>query len=308
MKVHYDLDNWGVISPVITIGTFDGVHLGHRKILLALKEESLRKGGEPVVFTFMPHPRMVLGHVVPGFHLINTLEEKIALMEEISIAHLVVYPFTPELAAMEACMFVERILVERCRIKTLVVGYNHHFGRNRAGGFEQVSECAARHGFSIVRVEAETLNGGKISSTEIRKALGNNDLERANSLLGAPYILMAKVGRGNGIGRKLGYPTANLVYDAANKLIPGDGVYAVKVSMDGRHFDGMMNIGFRPTFQEKEPGRTVEVHMFGLEEDIYGKILRVSIHKKIREEKRFENMEQLRLQLVNDHKDALRIL
>ncbi len=308
VKVHYDLEHWQVKDPVITIGTYDGLHLGHRRIIEVLRETAGRTGGESVVFTFWPHPRIVLGKTDSQFRLINTLEEKIWLLKKLGIDHLVIYPFTPDFASLTACRFVEEILVARCAIRQLVIGYNHHFGRDREGGYDVIRRCASENGFEVQRIDAATVSGEKLSSTEIRKALLAGDILKANLLLGEPFPIHGLVDRGNGLGREMGFPTANIRIPDERKMIPLDGVYAVHVELGSRQLNGMMNIGFRPTLHEISHGRTVEVHIFDFNEDLYGKSIRLSVLKRIREEKKFDGINALREQLTLDRQEVLRFL
>ncbi|MGC9469963.1 MAG: riboflavin biosynthesis protein RibF [Bacteroidales bacterium] len=308
MKIHHDFEQWKVKNPVITVGTFDGVHIGHRSILNEMRRSAEQLVGETVVFTFWPHPRIVLGKTDHAFRLLNTLEEKIYLFEKAGVDHLLVYPFTPEFSGLPAEAFVEEYLVRKCGVRMLVMGYNHHLGRNREGGFELIRQAADRFGFKTKRVEAETVSGMKVSSTSIREFLQKGDLEQANRMLGEPYPICGTVDKGNGVGTGMGFPTANIRITDERKLIPPDGVYAVQVFLGGKKRYGMMNIGFRPTLHEISYGRTIEVHIFGLDKDIYGEKIVVSLFKRIRTEKKFDGMEALREQLFHDKREIMRYL
>ena len=308
MKVHYDLNQFSAKNPVATIGVFDGVHKGHTKLLSRLKEKAKGHNGESVVITLWPHPRLFLGKDLDNLRLINTLDEKKILMEQSNIDHLVVLPFNRELSQLSACEFTEQILIDKLHIQSLLIGYDHHFGRERKGGYNDLKSCSLQYNFELERIDAEVVNGVKISSTKIREILLKGDIHIANEYLGYQYFIKGYVVGGNRIGQKIGFPTANVEVQEPYKLIPLDGVYAVIVNIEGKTQKGMLNIGYRPTFDKYGSRKSVEVHLFNFEEDIYHKEIYIHFVKRIREEKKFEGVEELVNQLEKDKKAAKHIL
>ena len=308
MKIHYDLNNFKAVNPVLTIGTFDGVHLGHRKVISRLKEYATKYNGESVVFTFYPHPRLVTSPDETNLRLLTSKEEKIQLFSELGIDHLIIYHFTKEFASLSYSEFVKNILVDKINTHCLVVGYDHKFGKNREGGYEYLKECANRHDFKIEKLEALLIDDLQVSSTKIRKALQNGNLKKANQYLGYQYSLHGKVVGGKKIGREIGFPTANTESSDQHKLIPGYGVYAVKTEINNSSFKGMLNIGSRPTFNNNADNRSIEVNIFDFEGEIYNKEIRVIFVDKIREERKFENAQALVEQLKKDKITAQKIL
>lgn len=308
MKVYYNINNFNAKNPVVAIGTFDGVHLGHRKIIERLKEIAKEKGGETVILTFKPHPRLVLSPNEKNLRLITTLEEKITLFEEIGIEHLVVYPFTKGFASLSYADFVKKILVDKLYTSSLVIGYDHRFGKDRQGGFKYLNECAEKYGFSIEKQEAFEIENKSISSTKIRDALQDGNILYANKFLGYTFSLNGSVIDGDQVGRKIGFPTANIKSSDVHKIIPGCGVYAVRASIEDRIYDGMLNIGTRPTFNENADKRSIEVHLFDFNENIYNKDITLYFFQKIRDEKKFKSPDQLIIQLKRDKKTVQEIL
>lgn len=300
MQVHHNLQHFQVNRPVVTIGVFDGVHKGHRKILTELHQKARELKGNSVVITLWPHPRIVLKKDPDKLKLLNSLEEKIALLENTGIDHLIVLPFTKAFANLNSCEFIEQYLVNKINVYHLVVGFNHQFGKDRDGGFENLKSCAATYDFSIERMSAERDNENNISSTLIREYLQTDKLEEANRLLGFPYPISGKVIEGNKIGRTIGFPTANIEPTDPYKLIPCDGVYAVEVYVGSQSYKGMLNIGTRPTLNQSQPKRLVEVHIIDFDKGIYDEVIRVSFLKKIRNEKKFNNLMELAGQLERD--------
>ncbi|MBN2773045.1 MAG: bifunctional riboflavin kinase/FAD synthetase, partial [Prolixibacteraceae bacterium] len=258
--------------------------------------------GETVLFTFSPHPRFVVSPNEKNLRLITTLEEKKELLSLIGIDHLVVYPFTKEFSKMPYSDFVKNILVDKLNTRFLVVGYDHRFGKNREGGFEFLSTCAEKYNFKIKKLDAFILNDIKISSSRIREALDAGNIEKANAYLGYNFTLHGKVVEGKKLGRKIGFPTANIESSDVNKIIPGYGVYAVRIRINGETFNGMLNIGTRPTFNQNADNRSIEVNIFDFEQNIYGKSLILEFVKRIREERHFKSPEELIEQL---HKDKI---
>jgi riboflavin kinase/FMN adenylyltransferase len=308
MKIHHSLENFDARSPVVTIGTFDGLHKGHQLILNKLKKIAARLNGESVVFTFYPHPRIVTAPDESSLRLLTTKEEKIELFRKQGIDHLVIYPFDREFAALSYSEFVKKILVDRMRTECLVVGYDHKFGKNREGGFEYLKKCALKYNFRIERMDALSAEGENISSTLIRAALQNGDIKKANQYFGHQFSLHGTVVEGKQLGRKMGFPTANIEASDKYKIIPGYGVYAVTVEVDGRKFKGMLNIGTRPTFNKNADNRSIEVNIFDFSENIYQRKITINFVAKIRDEKKFPGIESLVEQLKKDRKKALQLL
>lgn len=310
MQVHRDISQLPPFrKAVVTIGTFDGVHLGHQQIIRQLKAEAASIGGETVIITFYPHPRVVIRGSDKGkILLLNTLAEKIALLEAQGIDHLVVVPFTESFAAMVAEAYVEEFLVKYFHPSVLIIGYDHRFGRNRAGNYTLLEALAPQFGFRVHEIPEHVLHTVTISSTRIRQALVAGQLEEANENLGYAYQLSGTVVEGNKRGRTIGFPTANLDPEDPGKLIPADGVYAVTVTIRGRQgsYKGMMNIGYRPTVDGKT--RTIEVNIFHFSEMIYGEVLTVTVCKHLRTEQKFASLDALKAQLAADQILAMAVL
>jgi len=305
VKIHRDLNSFQAKNPVLTIGTFDGVHLGHRKIITRLQEIARGMNGESVIFTFDPHPRKVVAPNESSLRILTTLDEKIELFEQSGIDHLIIYPFTPEFAQLSYEQFVEEILVGQIHTKYLVVGYDHKFGKNRQGDFEFLKNCAARLDFQIEKLDVLLMNDSHVSSTKIRESLQKGDIETANAFLGYPFTLHGTVVRGQQLGRKIQFPTANVEASDPDKIIPGFGVYAVKVKVQYQWYHGMLNIGNRPTVNSNADHRSVEVHIFDFDADIYDLPIEVMFFKKLREEQKFPSIEILKEQLAKDRMDIL---
>lgn len=294
-----------VANAVVTIGTFDGVHVGHQKIIARLKEIASRQQGEVVVLTFFPHPRMVL-FPDSDIKLINTIAEKQLLLERFGADHLIIHPFTKEFSRYSAIEFVRDILVNRIGTKTLVIGYDHHFGRNREGSLEELKELAPLYNFEVEEIPEQDIDDVAVSSTKIRKALMEGDISTANKYLGYNYMLSGNVVSGDKIGRSLGFPTANLRIEDKLKLIPADGVYAVHIIINETKWNGMLYIGNRPTMQGKT--KNIEVNIFDFDKDIYNESITVELLEKIRPDQTFLNMEELGKQLIEDREQAINIL
>lgn len=301
MKVYTDIDQFDPIKKAfVTTGTFDGVHLGHRVILKKIIEEAKKEGGESVLLTFYPHPRMVLFPEDTNLKLLTTQPEKIKLLEEIGLDHLIIQKFTPEFSRIRAYNYVRDILVGKIGVHKLIIGYDHQFGRNREGSIEQLREFTPLFNFKIEEIPAQDIDEVKISSTKIRKALIEGDIQTADLYLGYSYCLSGEVIHGNQLGRKLGFKTANIHLSNKHKLIPGDGVYAVHVVLNEKLYQGMMNIGRRPSIENPDAGISLEVHIFDFNEDIYNKVITVKFLKRMRDEKKFDSMEDLSAQLFQD--------
>ena len=273
MKIHRDLNDFYAHNPVLTVGTFDGVHLGHRKIIARLHDLAKAINGESVIFTFDPHPRKIVAPAETNLRLLTTLDEKIELFEQSGIDHLIVYPFTPEFAQLTYEQFVEQILVGQIHTKSLVVGYDHKFGRGRQGDFEFLKECADRHEFQIEKLDVLLVNESNVSSTKIREAIQIGDFATANAFLGYSFVLHGTVVEGQKLGRQIQFPTANIEASDPDKIIPGYGVYAVQSKVQNKTYHGMLNIGSRPTVNRNADHRSIEVHLFDFDSDIYGEHL-----------------------------------
>lgn len=307
MQVYYDIVDFQPLqNAIVTSGTFDGVHLGHQKILNRLREAGEIHGGETVVLTFWPHPRMVVSKDSQNLKLLSTLAEKIELLRQNGVQHLVVIPFTREFSELSSEEFIQQIVVERIGTKRLVIGYDHHFGRNREGSFEYLQQNAPRYGFEIEEIPRQEIDHLTVSSTKIRQSLMEGETHVANELLGRNYSFSGLVVKGRQLGRTIGYPTANVQISEAYKLIPADGIYAVRVKVREQLFKGVMSIGFRPTVNGV--GRTQEVYIFDFKEDIYGEKITVELVKYIRPELKFDGLDALKKAIDQDCADALEAL
>lgn len=305
MKIHRDLNDFYAQNPVLTVGTFDGVHLGHRKIIARLIDLAKAINGESVIFTFDPHPRKIVAPAESNLRLLTTLDEKIELFEQSGIDHLIVYPFTPEFAQLTYEQFVEQILVGQIHTKSLVVGYDHKFGKGRQGDFEFLKECADRHEFQIEKLDVLLVNESNVSSTKIREAIQIGDFDTANAFLGYSFVLHGTVVEGQKLGRQIQFPTANIEASDPDKIIPGYGVYAVQAKVQNKTYRGMLNIGSRPTVNRNADHRSIEVHLFDFDSDIYGKHLELIFFRKLREEQKFESLDALKEQLARDKADTI---
>ena len=306
MKVTYGLNNFKTIScAVATTGTFDGVHLGHRKILNQLVAKAKKVGGESVLLTFSPHPRIVLQPDVE-LELLSSENEKISLLEKTGIDHLIIHPFTREFSRTQSLDFVREFLVNKIGVKHLVIGYDHHFGRNREGSFDHLKEFGPIYGFEVEEIAAFDIDQVNVSSTKIRNALAEGNVELANMYLGTPYSIGGKVIKGNQIGRTIGFPTANIECDFMQKLLPADGVYAGKLHVNGHTYNAMANLGSRPTIGSKQ--RKLEVHCIGTDIHLYESEVRFELYKFLRGIEEFANLDALKKQLEADKKEANLIL
>lgn len=307
MKIYHNLDDFSPLpNAVVTSGTFDGVHLGHQKILDRLKEVASKHSGETVVITFWPHPRLVLNPTDTKLKLLNTFEERIELIKEQGIQHLLRIPFTKEFSNISSADFIQKILVGKIGTRKLVIGYDHHFGKNREGSFEQLRLNGPRFGFDVEEIPRQEIENIGISSTKIRTALEAGDVAGASTLLGRPYSITGRVVQGEKLGRMLGFPTANLDLDSHYKLIPAEGIYAVMVLHEGQTYKGMLYIGQRPTVGGVH--QTIEVNIFDFDKDIYGETLTVQFISNIRQDIKFNDLEALKKQLALDKQAALGML
>lgn len=284
-------------ATIITIGTFDGVHIGHQKILKDIVSIGKASGLRSTVLTLFPHPRMVL-QKDDSIKLLNTIDERIDIIKSLGIDHVEVKEFTKEFSSMTARDYVTKILINELHVKEVVIGYDHHFGKNREGNINDLIAFGQEFGFSVKEIKAQQIADVSVSSTKIRKALLNGDVETANLYLGYHYNIKGDVIKGDKIGRTINYPTANLNINASYKLIPKDGVYVVNAMIDGVLVYGMMNIGFNPTIPGKQ--RSIEVHFFDFNNELYGRSLRVSFLTRLRGELKFDSIEDLKAQLKSD--------
>lgn len=307
MRIYHNLDDFSPVrNAVVTSGTFDGVHVGHQKILSRLTEVAKKNSGETVVITFWPHPRLVLYPNDTDLKLLNTFEEKAELIKEQGIQHLLRIPFTKEFSQQSSEEFITNILVDKIGTKKLVIGYDHHFGKNREGSFEQLKLNGPKYGFEVEEISRQDVDHVVVSSTKIRRALETADLETATHLLGRPYGITGRVVKGDKIGRLMGFPTANLEIDSKHKLVPADGIYAITVQHEHTVFGGMLYIGYRPTIDGAK--KSIEVNIFDFDKDIYGESLSIKFHQLIRGDSKFNDLEELKEQLKKDKDQALSIL
>lgn len=305
MKVFKGFDSLEEIpNPVLTIGTFDGVHLGHQKIITQLNEEAEKIGGESVLFTFYPHPRMVLYPNDHGLSLIQTQVEKIDKLRRMGLQNVIIHPFSKEFSRLSAIEFVRDYLVNRLNVKKLVIGYDHQFGKNREGSLQFLKDVSDTYGFSVTEIAAQEIDEVNISSTKIRKAIESGEMELAATYLGEPFEFFGKVIHGQAIGRDLGYPTANIDIESEIKLIPKSGVYAANVLLpDGSVKEGMMNIGVRPSVGLTTNTTCIEVHILDFEGDIYGEHVTVQLLSRFRSEMKFDSLFELKEQINKDEEN-----
>jgi riboflavin kinase/FMN adenylyltransferase len=307
MKVHYAIEQLPVFTnAVITIGTFDGVHCGHRQIINTLREAAAKAGGESVIITFHPHPRKVVASAVTGVRLINTLPERIELIEKMGIDHLVVVPFTAYFANQAAEEYISDFLVAKFHPHTIIIGYDHRFGKERSGNYKLMEAKAPVYNYRLMEIPVHLLDTIKVSSSNIREAILHGHIEEANKLLGYTFFFEGEVIHGDKIGRTIGYPTANLKSTDEEKIVLGDGIYAVYVEAGGEKYKAMMSIGFRPTVNGKK--RVVEVNLFDFDQNIYGQVIRVYVVKYLRSEVKFDGLEALKQALDKDKENSLACL
>lgn len=307
MKIYHTIDDFSKLqNAIVTSGTFDGVHLGHQRILQRLSEVAEKYQGETVVITFWPHPRLVLYPNDDTLKVLNTFEEKAELLKGHGVKHLLRIPFTKEFAQLSSQEFIEQVLVRKIGTTKLVIGYDHRFGKNREGSFEQLKINGPRYGFDVEEIPRHEVDHVGVSSTKIRKALIEGDIETATHFLGRPYAISGRVIKGEKLGRILGFPTANIDVDAHYKLIPAEGIYGVKVVYAENPYDGMLYIGNRPTVGGSK--RSIEVNIFDFEREIYGENLTVKLVAAIRKDEHFADLETLKAQLQLDKESAIKIL
>lgn len=306
MKVYKDISSLPVFkNAVVTTGSFDGVHKGHRLIIDQLLKEAAETGGTAVIITFYPHPKQVVGAHAEPIRILNTPEEKYELLAANGIENIVVVPFDAAFANLTADEYIDSFLVRYFHPAMVVVGYDHRFGKNREGNFNLLKEAGKKNGFEVKEIPEHVIKDITISSTRIREAVSTGDFRTATEYLGYDYFFSGKVIEGNKLGRTIGYPTANLEIDDEHKLVPANGVYAVDVMLDNRKLKGMMNIGIRPTIGGTK--RVIEVNIFDFDEDIYGKTMRVTLKHSLRSEVKFAGLDELKAQLAKDKEDAIRL-
>ena len=307
MKVFTTIPNYPFENKsIVTIGTFDGVHLGHRVILKRMKEIANKTKGKSVLLTFSPHPRHVLHKDNQDMKLITTLQEKQDLINQAGLDNLVIHEFTKKFSRIKPVNFVRDILVEQLNVHTLVIGYDHHFGRNREGSIQELTTLADLYDFNIEKIDPQYFEDVTVSSSKIRKLIEKGEMVKAKQYLGYEFMLNGKVIKGNSLGKTINFPTANIVVENKWKILPADGVYAVKIVLEAKEYKGMMNIGQKPTVDGN--GISLEVNIFDFNQDIYGKGIEIRFVKRIRDERKFENLLGLKKQLLIDRNKARKIL
>lgn len=308
MKIYTSINQIPKINkPIVTIGTFDGVHQGHRQIINRLNKIKREIGGETFIFTFDPHPRQVLFPNQTDLKLLTLTPEKLNLLEQAGIDHVLVYPFTKEFSQQSAHSYIKDILVDAIGVKQLIIGYDHHFGNNREGNINTLKNYAPQYNFSVEEIPAHEIDSINVSSSKIRKALEEGDIENANAFLGYNYFLSGEVVHGKKLGRTIGYPTANIFIENQAKLIPKIGVYAATATVNGAQYKGMMSIGYNPT-TDSDNKIKVELHIFNFDADIYGCNLTLQIKARLRNEEKFSSLDELKKQLHADKEHALSVL
>ena len=306
MKIKTAADYKQIKSSVITIGTFDGVHVGHQQIIHRLVDTARKNDLQALVLTFFPHPRMVIQNDA-NIKLINTIDEKAKQLEQLGVDHLVVKEFTKSFSRLTALEYVRDILVNKLKVKHIIVGYDHHFGRNRTANINELKEFGAFYNFEVTEIEPQEVDDVAVSSTKIRSAILEGNIPTANKFLGYNFMLTGTVIKGKGLGKTLDFPTANIQIEAAYKLIPKHGVYVVKSQIKGVEVFGMMNIGKNPTVSEGNQTK-IEVHFFDFSANLYGAVLKIELLDHLRSEIKFPNIEALKLQLEKDKADATNAL
>jgi riboflavin kinase/FMN adenylyltransferase len=307
MKIYSNIGDFTRINnAVVTIGSFDGVHMGHQKILTRVYQSAQDIGGETVILSFFPHPRMILHPEDINIKMITTLDERSELLKKHHIDHLIITPFTRDFSNLSPEEYIKEILVDQIGIKRIVIGYDHRFGKNREGSIKDLQRLGPVYGFEVEEISEQDINDVAVSSTKIRNAVLNGDVKTAHEFLGYPFRISGKVVKGDQLGRKLGYPTANLLVEESYKLIPSDGIYAVTVLINGKEYQGMCYIGSRPTINGVR--RNIEVNIFNFEEDIYWKSICVNFLYFIRTDASYNSLEELRKQIEKDKESVLGLL
>ena len=306
MEVHHNIDNLPTFhNAVITIGTFDGVHKGHQQIIDALKQEKSRVHGESIIITFDPHPRKIV-QPDTSLQLINTLDEKINLLKQKGLNNLVIVPFSIAFADLSAEAYIEHFLIRHFHPTTIIIGYDHHFGKERKGNYALLEKERYKWHYNLLEIPKHVLHEIDISSTKIRQAILKSEVEKANQLLGYHFEFEGKVIKGDQLGRTLGFPTANLIYTDPDKIHLGEGVYAVTIKIKDTHYKGMLSIGKRPTLNDTQ--ERVEVNIFEFDHDVYDQFLTIAVHHFIRPQFKYENLQLLTEQIRKDKISALELL
>lgn len=308
MKVHYNQLSEPINQPVVTVGFFDGVHLGHQALLNQLNCRAREIGGQSVVITLWPHPKVILGQPGSEFHFLTSLDEKLCLLEKAGVDHTLVINFDKNFASLSAKEFIHQVLVENIKTHYLIMGFDNYFGRDRQGDFNVISSIAADYDFKAEKFKELADETGKISSSAIRHALANGKIEKANAMLGGCYFMQGVIAKGKQLGRTIGFPTANLELLEPNKLVPLEGVYAITFKVDNQVYKGMLNIGYRPTLGETKPLRTIEANLFDFDGDLYDKKVMLNFVARIRAEQKFNGLDALKEQIRLDKIEAQRIL
>ena len=306
MKIYRSIEDYDEDKrSVVTIGTFDGIHLGHQKILSRLIKSSKNKDLNSVVLTFFPHPRIILNKY-NEVKMIDTLDEKIIHLNEIGIDSLVIHPFDKNFSLLSANQFIKDFLVDKLKIKHIIIGYDHRFGKGREASVTDLKNYADNYDFTVEEIKAQEIEKITVSSTKIRNSINQGDIKTTEKYLGRHFNLTGKVVKGDGLGKKINYPTANIFIEETYKIIPKDGVYLVETIIEDKLFNGMMNIGHRPTIGTNV--KSIEVHLFNFNQDIYGHVISIKMISKIRDEKKFSSIQALKEQLVKDENYCLKLI
>jgi riboflavin kinase/FMN adenylyltransferase len=306
MKIYRSIEDYNEVKrSVVTIGTFDGIHLGHKKILSRLIKSSKNKDLNSVVLTFFPHPRIILNKY-NEVKMIDTLDEKIIHLNEIGIDSLIIHPFDKNFSLLSANQFIKDFLVDKLKIKHIIIGYDHRFGKGREASVTDLKNYANDYDFTVEEIKAQEIEKITVSSTKIRNSINQGDIKTTEKYLGRYFNLTGKVVKGDGLGKKINYPTANIFIEETYKIIPKDGVYLVETIIKDKLFKGMMNIGHRPTIGTNV--KSIEVHLFNFNEDIYGQVISIKMISKIRDEKKFSSIQALKEQLVKDENYCLKLI
>ncbi len=305
MKIVTHIENYQEQTPsILTIGTFDGVHVGHQKIIADLVHQANKKKHLAVVLTFFPHPRMVLQKDI-DIKLIDTVEEKQEILASLGVDVLVIHPFSKKFSRLTSLEFIRDLLVNTFKISKVIIGYDHRFGRNREASIKEINQYGGAYGFEVEEIPVQEISSVNVSSSKIRNALKEGDLKKVNTFLNRPYQLSGIVTPGAGLGRTIDFPTANIKIKETYKLCPPNGVYCVQSKINNKLIQGMMNIGMRPTLDGKT--KTIEVHFFDFSQNLYDQSLTIEILYKIREEQKFDSLDDLQIQLEKDKKNCLQL-
>jgi riboflavin kinase/FMN adenylyltransferase len=306
MKIYKSIDEYNESkSSVVTIGTFDGIHKGHQKIFNKVINVSKQSNLSSVVLTFFPHPRIILNKY-NDIKMIDTLDEKIEHLEKIGIDNLIIHPFDKKFSLLSAEQFIKEYLVEKLKLKHIIIGYDHRFGKGREASVSDLKEYSSDFNFIVDEIDAQEIEKIAISSTKIRNSVNQGDLETTKKYLGRFFSLTGKVIKGDGLGKQIDYPTANILIEEDYKIIPKDGVYFIRTTIDNKLYNGMMNIGHRPTIGNK--AKSIEVNLFNFDRDIYDKIISIDVVVKIRDEKKFSSINALKAQLAKDEEHCLKLI